>query len=352
MKIIALVIISLFSIQLRAQHVAFGERDQLVHANNLFFDKEGILYPPFFIDDDSLKKYNYSLKHWYANHLDRFDSLFDAHVKDAKQNGSFYNRVLLLNRQLLHEKASGIQSAEGRLLIAIHGFRKSFFQQNNDVTSVKEFDLLHEDLRRHSFPETPHIDVYWDAMYDCCFSTDFKRNDYLFSLFDTALIQADQVGRSLQTFLSKLSVQEIDLIAHSLGTRVAVKSLENLEVNGTIKIAFIAAAIPGSDISEAILDKRLSNKIQWLVYYNENDFVLQKKDPKIGLIGPGSYHHGITTLGSNKKKDALKTAKAINKFDSSIVFQLHNANAVGKCHSLRCYTKAQFLLPMVQFFLD
>lgn len=340
------------SFQLLGQHVTFGERDLKVHANNLFFDKEGLVYPEIFIDDDTLKKHNSSLRLWYLAHPALFDSLFHAHVVNGYMNLEINERISQLNEQLLREHAVSFNQDKGTLLIAIHGFRKSFFQQNNDVPSGKEFELLQADLKKHGLQTTKHLDVYWDAMYDCCFSTDLKRNDYLFSLFDTALIQADQVGRSMRLFVNALLADQIQIVAHSLGSRVAVKSVEHLTNSAKIKVALLAAAIPGSDISEGIRTKAISSKVQWLVYYNENDFVLHKKDPKIGIIGPGSYDHGVTTLGSNKKKDALKTAKAINKFDSSIVFQLHNANAAGKCHSLRCYTKAQFLLPMVQFFLD
>lgn len=333
-----------------AQHVLFGERDLQKHAQDLFFDKDGIFYPPIYIADDSLRACGNSLTNWYKKHENICDSLLRSVAQDPVISGPIEAKIEALNAALLIQHAEKLTDSSGPVLVAIHGFRKSFFQQNQDVTSAKEFELLDADLSRHALNASKKVHVYWDAMYDCCFSTNLKRNKELFALFDTAMTQADRVGAALGIFLRACKQPKINLIAHSLGTQVALRSLEQWNTEQVVRVAFLAASIPGSDLSDAILDKRLSNKIQWLVYFNENDFVLHKKDPKLGLIGPGAYKHGITTLGSNKRNDAVRTQKIIAQYDPQIRFLLLNAQNVGKCHSLRCYTKEQFLVPMVVFF--
>jgi hypothetical protein len=78
MKIIVGIVLTFLTLSKSfGQHVLFGERNRILHENNLFFDKEGFLYPERFISDSNLTKANCSLRLWYQENNVITDSLLN-----------------------------------------------------------------------------------------------------------------------------------------------------------------------------------------------------------------------------------------------------------------------------------
>jgi hypothetical protein len=73
------------------------------------------------------------------------------------------------------------------------------------------------------------------------------------------------------------------------------------------------------------------------IIYNEKDFVLKKRDNKIGILGPGPYKYGITTLGCNHHKCTIKLEKYFKTNYPNSPIHLYNLSYIGKCHHVRCY---------------
>lgn len=360
-----LLLILILSISLaNAQQVIFGEKHLLEAVNSIYFDKDGMLYPDLKISNESLNKAGCSLINWYNSNNALTDSLLEVFgipnvkvqvlVSDGESLNPAYDPQSLstLNDSLLYRKIRELDAlAKGNgLEFYIHGFRKSYLENEKDVTSVTEFAYLTASLDSNRIRKNLVVRVYWDGTYDCCFSRNFKKNRELFELFKKAGTNADKVALSFTKMLNRSTSAKINMVAHSLGSKIAVKSVMESSNSGAVfNVCLIAPAIPGKLIKTYYESNVFHPHCNWLIFYNKKDFVLKKKDNKIGLLGPGAYRYEVTTLGCNKRNDAKKLKSWMSKNRPGVEFELVNKTAVGKCHSLRCYTKNNRLIEVSDF---
>lgn len=331
---------------LSAQHVVFGERKLNDTVSALHFDRNGYLYPPFFISDSTLLRYDASLFNWYSGNTGITSGLLaHYHIPAvASDPEPFTNATLdLLNDSLIAEALRNINrqlSDSMSVNYYLHGFRKLFKDNGTDVTSVTEFGLLRQEFSTYGTKKQLAIDIYWDGLYDCCFSLHRRKNKQLFELYQRASAQADWVALSFSKVLNYTRASTINVLAHSLGTRIASKAvLESKLKDKTIRVALIAPAIDGELIRNYYEQQTISPSIGWRILYNEHDFALLKKDSKLGIFGPGADRYGKTTLGCNKHNDAVQLKDWMLKQQPAVDFELIDKSALGKCHSLRYYTK-------------
>lgn len=328
----------------QAGSIFYGERSPDSDLSALFLDKEGWWYPAFQIDDDSLRKAG-SLKNWYATHPTDFGQLaikYGCHFTTwNEENG------LVLNDSICQDKIRfWSDSGKNRLIFLVHGFRKTFHPLPHERDSPSDYQQLKKALGSAVDEPGTIVEVYWDGMYGCCFSASPARNRPLFRLFETAAIQAENAGKALGTFLARLPTKQIGLISHSLGAKVVLHALTEGNLNRTsekdFRLCLIGPAI-GPDLVLGSLKKRReyrdSSRLRIDLVYNEEDFVLRKKDPKLGLFGPGPRKYGDTRLGCNAGNAALKLAKTVKAEYPEATMVCHNLNAVGGCHHIWCYTR-------------
>ena len=157
-------------------------------------------------------------------------------------------------------------------------------------------------------------------------------------------------GKALKKIVSGINSETITFVTHSLGAKVAVFALFNVDndllptlSNSRINICLIAPAISAEVIFDnyykrnSKVDFKSKDNYKISIVYNEQDFVLLKKDPIVGWFGPGPFEYGNTTLGCNYNNvaKALKT-KFLLKLQNSPI-ELFNFAFVGKCHYVSCY---------------
>lgn len=349
MKLVIGIVLVFLSFQTSfGQHVLFGERNRPLHENNLFFDKEGFLYPEIFISDSSLAAANNSLRLWYQKNTLVTDSLLN-HFGISHHSTVIDNLFAIqLNDSIISEKARFLSKNLTSLTFVIHGFRKNFKETGIDVSSVTEFQLFNEAIERYN-SEFVSISVYWDGLYDCCFSLNSKKNKEIFQLFEQATKHAALVGNQLHRLIEKTTVASVTLIGHSLGAKVAVQFPSEFALSKKYKVCLIAPALSAEAIKQLYQKLPEKTAINWHIVYNENDFVLKKKDNKIGVFGPGVKKYGATGLGCNYHNELLKLAAYFQTNYPTISFQLNNKTTIGKCHSLRCYTQAAALNEVALF---
>jgi len=333
-----------------AQHVIFGKKNPADTLNSIYFDSHGMIYPDCKLSNTDLLNCYGSLHTWYNTHKEFTDSILDTYRISTEQitvvsslgTNQEFRFLSALNDTLIKRKIHYLDSlANGNgLEFYIHGYRKSYLENERDVTSVTEFGLLDTELNKTRSRKNLIVHMYWDGMYDCCFSANHKKNTELFELFETAGTHADNVAKSFSKLLNSSSSLSINIIGHSLGAKIAVQGvLESINYTTYFKVCLIAPAIPASLIQAFYEEKEHLPSCSWMILYNEKDFVLKKKDNKVGLFGPGSHKYGETTLGCNKSNDALKLEKWMKAQRADIPFVLVDKTNIGKCHSLRCYTR-------------
>lgn len=349
MKLVIGIVLFFLSFQpIFGQHVLFGERNRSFHEKNLFFDQEGFLYPEIFISDSSLAASNNSLRLWFQKNTLVTDSLLN-HFGISHHSSSIDNQIAIqLNDSLVSEKARFLSKNYKALTFVIHGFRKNFKETGIDVSSVIEFQLFNEAIERYH-SEFESISVYWDGLYDCCFSLNSKKNKQLFRLFENASFQAINVGQHLHDLIAKTTVKEITLIGHSLGAKVAIQIHSANVSNKTIQICLIAPALSAVALKELYEKLPQTAPVRWMIVYNEADFVLKKKDNKLGIFGPGVKKYSPTGLGCNYHNELSELSAYLHKYYPLVSFELVNKTSIGKCHSLRCYTRDENLKEVSRF---
>lgn len=336
------------------QHVYFGERSDQDTSYSIYFDKDGFPYPNYPIADTSMERAYGSLFTWFQQHNEAFISI----CKDYEYFPESIDRktILTLRSAIIRRWADTINArSESYPAIAfyIHGYRKAYHQSGSDVTSVTEFGMLRQELKTYGKPEAFAVNVYWDGMYDCCFSSNFKKNKQLFRLFTEAVHQAKKTGYCLRLLTNKLHNKPLQLITHSLGAQVAVSLLFNepdvpanlpeTPYQERISICMIAPAIGAKTLHAyrnrlPVSELDSTDNYRLMILYNEADFVLQKKDPKTGFFGPGVHRYGETGLGCNYHNEAVDLQHYFETHFQGSIIRLVNCTALGQCHSLRCYT--------------
>ena len=346
-----LAFISLLGIQqVFAQHVSFVSKNSLDTGLSIYFDYEGMLYPEGMIESD-FKACNYSVKVYLQWHKDFADSLFSAFgvQHETPISEESYKR---LNAFMLIKSSHAIQDKFGSELpvFGIHGYRKSYLESATDVSSVNEYRILDSTLSAQKLNDYRLVKIYWDSRYDCCFSANRKKNNTLFALFQDAYSSADLVGNSLEIFFSEFNNQQFNVIAHSLGCKVAVRALVNCSTISRVNAVLIAPAMGRNFFLSEYHSTITKPNINWLIAYNEKDFVLKKKDNKMGWFGPGPYQYGETTFGLNRKNCLIDAEKACDlEFGEHVMDIVNMTSTIGKRHSWRVYLRNSEFNQLAQF---
>ena len=363
-----LILLTLWATTSSAQSVFFGERNVSGSSTALYFDKEGNLYPDYFIPDTSLMKSNSSLSEWYSKHPVDFQRI--AADYNCRLENCTDSTIQILNDTIISRitnKINNLQPTGNSISFLIHGFRKPYKDLPSEYSSPEDFQKLETSMSKFLKTPTTYVEVYWDGMYGCCFGTNPAKNTYLFQLFEQAQNNASRIARNFRRVLCKIKTDNVNIITHSLGAKIATEALFNhnsafaqipTPSNRRINICLIAPAIDGLGVfkdyynRKTPLDYKNGDNYHVAIVYNENDFVLLKGIRKLFIrLGPGPFKHGITTLGCNYKNEAvkLKTYFQTNYPKSNI--ELIDVSAkVGTCHYLgACYSARDNLKALAEF---
>ncbi len=335
-------------------NVVFGERENSLNQTAVFFDREGKIYPDYFIADSSLQNCDASLAKWYISHSADFEKI--AKLYNCEFTFPDEKSISKLNDSIMSFKIRYINSLTKNNLglnVLVHGFRKSFKSQSNDRTATQDFLFWDELIETRGKYNVPSLKVYWDASYDCCFSTNSAKNDSLFEMFEQTYKRADAVGLALRSLLNKLECQQLNIIGHSLAAKVIQSCIYNVIPNSIpgltqdrVNICLIAPATSGGVSWVNYLQRNVSipykDNVRLLILYNEKDFALRKKDNKFGLFGPGANKYGSTRLGCNKGHEAEKLSLYFAQHFPNSSLKLVDCTKLGRIHSSRFYFKSVF----------
>ncbi len=357
-KIFLLIIcVTHFYTSAQSTHVLFGERDLKNENLAVYIDKDGSPYPDYTISNSSLENSNASLINWYARNQNDFLIISKQYncsfEKYSEENCMVLNdSIISAINQTINNKKENYTSAS----FLIHGYRKPFVKSNGDRTSPRDYAIMKEAFQPNL--KILFVEVYWDAMYDCCYSTNRKKNKALYSLLQEAEKNALPVGLGLRKVLYSIKFDTINIITHSLGAQVALHSLFNSKksslptpANSRINICLIAPAL-SDDSFKGYYDRKtdvdFKNKDNYhlIIGYNDNDFVLRKK---VGWFGPGPYRYVNTTLGCNHKGCTLDFKKHFEKNFINSRLTLFDLSSVGQCHLVGCYCSSGHLDEMMTF---
>lgn len=344
-----------------SQPVLFGERDLQENKIALYFDRYGNVYPNYSIPDSSLLSCSGNLAEWYKCNPKQFAAISDLyHCPAAEFNTENLNALQDSIVASVWKKING--ETNQTVTFLIHGYRKSFRDIERGMSSVHEFNLLKRQLNNQQLKSNLYVEVYWDGTYNCCFGTNRKLNDSLFRQFELAQQYAPIIGLSLRKIMNGVQAEKINIIAHSLGSKIAVSSLFNLNFsnvetpdNRVVNICLIAPAISGVEIFEHYYDRMSAvnfsrqDNYRLFILYNEKDFVLRKKDNKIGLFGPGTTRYGNTSLGCNYKGELTRLERYFEEHFPASVIETQHLNSIGKNHSLGYFAYDDNLHCMVEF---
>lgn len=343
--------------------VLFGERDRVKYAHALFFDRDGNLYPDWFIADTSLAKHQGRLWAWYQTHpvlfleISRFYKCRAAAFSPAgldELNDSIASRF----RQQLHKRLGEYQS----VTFLLHGFRKPFAPRNRDSTSPLDFQWLQDSLSHYATERTFFLPVFWDGLYGCCFTFTKEFRKGMARLYAEAQEHAAHVGAGFRRAITGISCPKLNILTFSLGALVAAHALFNVKetsgatpLNATVNICLMAPAIGGVEMFRNYKNRNAdqnpgaADNYRLCIAWNKNDFVLKKKDPKTGLVGPGPYKYGVTTLGCNHHNEVgkLETFFA-REFPQSYITDA-DLSETGKCHLIRCYARGANMKKLLRF---
>lgn len=309
-----------------SQSVLFGER----HAEDglaLYFDKEGNLYPNLTISDADMLAAGSSLANYYQKNPSFLAEAFEKYEVDVPNIDS-------LNKAIFENTLDQLDRSKDNINFLIHGFRKSYNKQNDDETAFDNFSRMVVSVPKTQ--ERQFVKVFWDGLYDCCLGTNISENNRIFKLYEDAQTHAIAVGKSFGKLLESTQLEGFTIVTFSLGAKVATAAIPSVKLRyKPMHFLMVAPAIGGNELKAALENVERRNKIKVTIVYNSKDFVLLKKDPKAGVVGPGPEKHGLTTLGCNYKDDAVYTEKYLDlhRIDCSLV----NFDFIGKTHKVDDY---------------
>ena len=335
--------------------MVFGERSTESNLRGIYLDAAGTIYPDYFISDSDMEENDGLLNNWYRSHPKEFLEIADRYectfAEWNENNAAILNdSVLIRNIRRLGSLHEGVT----KVSFLVHGFRKPFYPTQGGRPSPADYNEWKELIDKASGHSNAFIEVYWDGMYGCCFSTNSKKNKALFKIFEEAQRNATEVGKTLRRVLSGVPFDTLHVFSHSLGARVIGTALYNLSpcenpvpFDKQVRICMIAPAISGDDIAKYYYERpgidtwENRDNYKLAIVFNEKDFVLRKKDAAIGLLGPGPYKYGNTSLGCNHKKSVEKLLKYFNKLYPISPIRAFNFEEVGKCHHVYCYCRQE-----------
>jgi hypothetical protein len=349
--------------QVPVKNVLYGERS-LNSLVRIYFDKNGDVYPDYYIADSALEQSNSSLSSWYKKYPSAFKQIaqqynctFEVY---SDTNAKMLNDCILAN---LAEQINSNKASSAAVTFMIHGFRKPFKDTLNEYTSRDDFETLEATMSTFGLPGLS-VEVYWDAMYGSGFGLRPRKNKVLFHLFETSQENAINVGRQLRKLLLNIPSDTINVVSHSLGAKVAAEALFNpfresialTPSNKCVNICLIAPAIAGIETFQNYYNRRsqvdfkTKDNYRLGIIYNENDFVLKKKDNWLGWFGPGAKKYGNTSLGCNCDHAATNLENYFRDNYPNSTIRLFDLSSVGKCHYFgQCYAHGKNLQAMVNF---
>ena len=352
---IAVVLCSNSAIVAQSANVLYGERDLKNEHLAVYIDKEGSLYPNYTISNSSLENSNASLINWYAKN--QVDFLAISKLYNCNFSNYSLENCNILNDSIISSLKQSINSKKSEctsVSFLIHGYRKPFVKTNGDRTSTRDYATLEETISKTL--KTLYVEVYWDGMYGCCFSTNTRENKELYHLLQEAQKNALPVGQSLRKVLYNLRYDTVNVITHSLGAQVAINALFNTNdcvfqtpTNSRINICLIAPALSEDSFKNyynrtSYYDFKTKDNYKLTILYNEHDFVLRKK---VGWFGPGPYKYVNTTLGCNTKGCTLDFQKHFQNNFTNSSLQLIDGSGVGQCHLIACYCSSESMEEML-----
>lgn len=366
--IIFLIIFILDFSKIQAQvnnNILFGERNlakisaDMSTKISLYFDKEGQLYPSYFIYNASLIKSGASLVKWYENNPKLFFEI-------AKNYNCKFSKYSVENCGILNDSISSLYIKQinkngtdfKSLTFLIHGFRKPFTDINGDASSPTDYKTMQETINKNGQNKTFFVEIYWDSLYGKRFSANLKANKIMYAVFEKSQINAEFVGVSLKNIISNVNFDVVNIITHSLGAKVALFALLDMKndsfktlSNNKINLIMFAPAISGELIIDNFykrntkVDYKNKDNYHFSIIYNKNDIALRKK---IGFVGPGPYKHGNTTLGCNYDDAATKLKTTFTAKCPNSTLDLYDFSDVGGCHLVNCYFSARKIKDVVK----
>jgi hypothetical protein len=348
-----------------AQAVLYGERKEDIESLSLYFDKEGTIYPEYYISDNSLENSQASLIKWYKKNTQTFREIckqYEINADEASDENIALLQVAIVKRFV--SKAGTPSDSVNSITFLIHGFRKPFKENQTDYTSIEDYKALEKSIQNLSKQKTRFVEIYWDGNYDCCIGKNIFRNKRIFRLFEDAQLNAERTGNNLRNIINNINFEKVNILTHSLGALVAVQSTFNYKPSSVetpakkISICLIAPAIAGESVFNSYYtrntpyDFKQKDNYRLAIAYNENDFILKKKFNAVGVNwGPGPYKYGNTTLGCNYENEAVKLKNMFNKKFANSYIELIDLSKAGSCHYLGndCYSKGNTLENVVHF---
>lgn len=356
MKYILLPIFLLSIVQLVAQeNVLFGERQWFLspseNTTRIFLDKEGTIYPDEVILDSELKLANSSIKEFYLS----------SRETRAGKMSSNNDRLRMLEvadfslfqKEMADSICQHIQKKldkETRLVVLIHGFRKSLNPKQGDSSAQEDYSFMKASILENAPTDKLHfIEVYWDGMYmvpkrkiieGIRLGRMFKKD---------AVKNAKKVGHRLRKLISGLDVENLDIIVHSLGAEVATNMLLNSKKHNhktpsqrNIRICLLAPAISKKSLKKyhnrnSLVPFEQQDNYHLTVIYNESDFVLSKSVNIFGGKVEFSRLYGNTRLGCNCRNEALELERYFRKHYPNSEIQLFHADDIGSSHHAKSY---------------
>jgi Alpha/beta hydrolase of unknown function (DUF900) len=338
-----------------AANVLYGERNLSENKTAIYFDKEGSIYPDYFISDLSLGAVNGSLSEWYSKNTEDFAQLAKRYHCPFSIYSTTHAQALNDSiRAMVLRKINSQTASYHSVSFMLHGYRKAYNEGTSRYTSVKDYNILKTTIVGYNYKKSLLVELYWDGSFA---EISYKNRKVVFEAFEQAQANADKTGEGLRKVLSAIEFERINLVSHSLGARVLCSALfqsintsnDSVTPNQTINICLVAPAIAGVEVFKnyyqrnTSLDFKTKDNYTLNVVYNKNDFVLMKKEPMTGFFGPGPRKYGNTTLGCNYQNEAVKLSDYFKANFKNSTFNLYDASDVGKCHFVSCYCSSNTL---------
>lgn len=129
----------------------------------------------------------------------------------------------------------------------VHGFRKSYISRNGDVTSAEEFRLLKANLATYGKPQALEIEVYWDGMYDCCFSA-----------------TANGTGSFFNCTRRRLCMRKPSVSVYARSSQVSRRATSRFSPTAWVRRPLLRLCSTARNVLFLLLHKRMSLSACWL----------------------------------------------------------------------------------------
>lgn len=176
--------------------------------------------------------------------------------------------------------AAAVAAAGGRVLIYVHGYRNDFLQATSTGLAFSRDLHLDMPLVVWSWPSAGALRNY---------PRDADAVDW--SEF--------QFGRFVRALASSPGVQGVDIMAHSMGTRLAANLMRDDWPGGDAAVVLAAADIARMNLRQAV-DEAEHARVTILVSRGDvalfaSEF-LSSREPRVGRASPLFIHPGIDTI--------------------------------------------------------